>query len=242
MKKYLYDTHTHTSEVSACASATGAKQARIYKELGYEGIIVTDHFHNGNTTIPRNLPWREWVNRFTVGYENAKAVGDKIGLQVLFAWEESFEGNDFIVYGLDKEWLINHPQILDWNIEEHYQHIKAAGGYFVHAHPFREASYIRKVRLFPNHVDAVEIINSSHRNPNYDKKAYKYALNNKLTVTAGSDSHHANDIRGGMVFDYKLEDVNDFVNSIKSGKNVELVRDHREFLYDYKKASCDTRE
>ena len=35
---------TCTSEVSACASTSGAGQARIYKELGYDGIIVTDHF------------------------------------------------------------------------------------------------------------------------------------------------------------------------------------------------------
>ena len=48
------------------------EQTRIYKELGYDGIIVTDHFYNGNTAISRNMPWEKWVNNFTRGYENAK--------------------------------------------------------------------------------------------------------------------------------------------------------------------------
>ena len=40
----MYETHLHTSEASACSIITGAEQARTYKEAGYSGIIVTDHF------------------------------------------------------------------------------------------------------------------------------------------------------------------------------------------------------
>lgn len=241
MKKYLYETHAHTSEVSACASATGISQARTYKDLGYAGITITDHFYNGNTTVPKNLPWKEWINRFTRGYENAKKEGDKIGLDVFFGWEESFEGNDFLVYGLDKQWLLEHPQILYWSIEEHYEHIKADGGFFVHAHPFREADYIKKIRLFPRYVEAVEVINSSHRNLNFDKKASSYANNHNLPVVAGSDSHHITDVRGGMVFDHKLEGINDFIKTVRSGENIELLRDNRQLSYDYKQVSYGRR-
>ncbi len=237
MRKYLYETHMHTSEISACASTSGAKQARIYKELGYDGIIVTDHFYNGNTLIPRNMPWDKWVNKFTLGYENAKREGDKIGLSVFFGWEESFEGNDFLIYGLDKKWLLEHPDIVYWSIEEHYEHIKAAGGYFVHAHPYREASYINKIRLFPNHVDAVEVINSSHDDLHYDRRAGSFADSHKLPVTAGSDSHHDRDLRGGMLFDHKLENISDFISAMESGADVELLRDARALDYNNKKLS-----
>ena len=237
MSKYLYETHMHTVEVSACATATGVEQARIYKKLGYEGIIVTDHFYNGNTSVPRNLPWEDWVERFVSGYENAKREGDRIGLSVFFGWEESFEGNDFLVFGLDKDWLLEHPEILSWSIEEHYKYIKADGGLFIHAHPFREADYIKKIRLFPEDCDGVEIINSSHRNVKYDKRANSYALNNNKPITAGSDSHHVDDVRGGMLFDHKLEDIHDFIASIKAKKAVKVVRDCRDLSYNYKKAS-----
>ena len=49
-QRYLYETHMHTSEASACAGSTGAQMARAYKEAGYTGIIVTDHFFYGNTS------------------------------------------------------------------------------------------------------------------------------------------------------------------------------------------------
>ena len=38
--------------------------ARAHLEAGYTGIFVTDHFFNGNTAVPADLPWRERVERF----------------------------------------------------------------------------------------------------------------------------------------------------------------------------------
>ena len=110
-QRYLYETHMHTSEASACAGSTGAQMARAYKEAGYTGIIVTDHFFYGNTSVDRSLPWEEWVRRFCLGYEHAKAEGKRIGLSVFFGWEACYEGTEFLVYGLDQAWLLAHPQI-----------------------------------------------------------------------------------------------------------------------------------
>lgn len=233
MSKYLYETHMHTAEVSACASVTGAEQARIYKVLGYEGVIVTDHFYHGNTLVRRNQDWKSWVKEFVRGYENTKKEGDKIGLSVFFGWEESFQGNDFLIYGLDEEWLLDRPEIIKWDVEEYHRQIKAAGGFFVHAHPFREADYIAKIRLFPNDSDAVEVINSSHSKLKFDKRASKYASNNKMPITAGSDSHNYGDIRGGMIFNHRLEDIEDFIASVKAGSNIELIRDLKEYKEGY---------
>ena len=41
---YKYDTHIHTNLASACATASGKQQAIAYKNAGYTGIIITDHF------------------------------------------------------------------------------------------------------------------------------------------------------------------------------------------------------
>ena len=54
---YLYETHLHTSESSACAVSLGADMARACKEYGYAGIFVTDHNWGGNTATDRNLSW-----------------------------------------------------------------------------------------------------------------------------------------------------------------------------------------
>ena len=40
---FLFDTHIHTKESSACGEVRAADIVARYKSLGYDGIIVTDH-------------------------------------------------------------------------------------------------------------------------------------------------------------------------------------------------------
>ena len=61
---YLYEVHLHTTAASACAKSAGSEYISFYKNLGYDGIIVTDHFFNGNCCVPKNLPWEERVDIF----------------------------------------------------------------------------------------------------------------------------------------------------------------------------------
>ena len=103
---YLYETHLHTKEGSSCGISSVRDYIKIYLDLGYSGIIITDHFYNGNSTVNRNLKWNEWVHNFIKGYEIAKEEGIRRGLDVFFGWEETFEEDDYLVYGLDKEWLL----------------------------------------------------------------------------------------------------------------------------------------
>ena len=79
---YLYETHLHTSQASACAHCTGAKMAKACKKAGYTGIIVTDHNWGGNTAVNKTLPWKQWVEEFVKGYEDAAQMGERIGLDV----------------------------------------------------------------------------------------------------------------------------------------------------------------
>jgi len=226
MSLYKYETHLHTSEASACSLLSGAEQARFYKEAGYEGIIVTDHFYNGNTAVDRSLPWDDWVEMFCKGYEHAREEGERIGLSVFFGWEANYDGTEFLIYGLDKEWLKAHPDIIRWSVKEQYEKIHADGGFIVHAHPFRERSYIKEVRLFPEYVDAVEIINVGNHNDEFDRKAAEYARVHSLPATAGSDAHGFDDILSGVAFNHKLKDINDFMESIKSG-GYELIKPYK---------------
>jgi len=229
--RYLYETHMHTSEGSGCGHNSGAEMARAYAEGGYTGIIVTDHFFYGNTAPDRLLPWREWVEQFCLGYEHARAEGEKCGLQVFFGWESCYEGTEFLVYGLDKEWLFSHPEIRDASVEEQFELVHAGGGIVSHAHPFREASYIPKIRLFPAYVDAVEGVNARHTgstarclgHPEYNDLALSYAGEHHLPLTAGSDQHDTEMVYGGMVFSRRLEDIHDFIRAVMAEEAVELL-------------------
>lgn len=228
---FKYETHTHTKEGSACAIWTAKESVHAHKDAGYTGIIVTNHFFYGNTSVPRDLPWTEWVHEFCKGYSLAKEEGDKIGLQVFFGWESGYNGHDFLIYGLDEDWLVNHPEIKDASIEEQHQLISAENGLVVHAHPFRQAKYIKKTELYPDFVDAVEGYNvthssplsKNHKNPEWNTKAIKYAKEHSFHITSGSDSHLIPILNGGMLFDRKLRDINDYICFVRKGTGYRLL-------------------
>ncbi|MCM1190092.1 MAG: histidinol-phosphatase [bacterium] len=229
--EYFYETHMHTSEASACGACSGAEMARAYAEAGYTGIIVTDHFFYGNTAVDRSLPWSEWVDRYCLGYEHAKEEGEKLGLQVFFGWESCYRGTEFLVYGLDRQWLLQHPEIRDATVEEQFKLVHEGGGIVVQAHPYREASYISEIRLFPQYSDAVEGINASHsslvkgagRHPEFNERAIAYAEEHGLPLTAGSDQHSTEMLWGGMMFSRRLRDIHDFTRAVLNREAVRLL-------------------
>jgi predicted metal-dependent phosphoesterase TrpH len=189
--------------------------------MGYSGIIVTDHFYNGNTAIPRHLPWKEWVKEFCRGYEEAWNEGERRGFDVFFGWEETFDGgDDYLIYGLNKEWLLEHPEARNWTRGEQYRAVKAAGGCVVQAHPFRQHSHIRRVVLSTGCVDAVEAANVGNYEQSYDGLAMRYAQKLNLPVTAGSDMHNAQQICNewvyGIFVENKLKTIDDYVNVIRN--------------------------
>ena len=184
---FKYETHLHTAETSKCARSGGAEMARHFASLGYAGIFVTDHFFNGNTTVARELPWEERVRRFLVGWEEAKAAGEPLGLDVFFAWEYSYGWAHFLTYGLPPAWLYAHPDVLDWPVAQYLETVRRDGGYIVHAHPMRKTGN-PVMPVIPALTDAVEIVNGG-RSDEENERGAAYARAFSLPVTAGSDIH-----------------------------------------------------
>ena len=215
-KTYKYETHTHTREGSACATATGQEMVRAHIEAGYSGMIITDHFFNGYTAVPKGLSWETRVELFCKGYEHALEEAHGTHFHVFFGWEYTYYGTDFLTYGLGKDFLLEHPDILSWSIEEYFDRVHENGGFISHAHPFREAPYIETIRLFPEYVDAIEVINASHEDPKFDEKALRFAEQHSLIMTAGSDSHHTDGLfGGGMEFDDEIKSIKEFIEAVK---------------------------
>lgn len=213
---YWYETHMHTSQASACGKSSGDEMARAYKEHGYTGIIITDHFFNGNSAIPRGLPWAQRVEGFCKGYEQAKTTGDLIGLQVFFGWEYADHGMEFLTYGLGKDFLLAHPDMLSWPIEKYFEVVHEAGGFLVQAHPYREAPYIHKVVTYEKYMDGIEVQNLGNSTIEADLKAMQLAQENHLYRTAGSDEHNHESFRGGgMALNRRVKDIFDFIQAVK---------------------------
>ena len=160
--KYMYETHCHTAESSRCASISAAEQVRIYKDLGYTGIIVTDHFINGNSSVSKlsRKSWEEKIYKFARGYESAKKAGDACGLDVFFGWEYSFFGRHILTYGPGIDFLLRHPYICKLNLREYCNLIRANGGYTAQAHPYRTVINMRRHPINSMFVDGIEVYNA----------------------------------------------------------------------------------
>ena len=213
---YLYETHLHTSPVSKCASAGAAEVVHFYKELGYAGIFITNHFLDGNINISKELPYDDKINFYFSDYEAAKKIGDEIGISVFFGAELSYKGTDFLIYGLDKEWFMSHPEIMNMSKTAELTLMANEGALIIQAHPFREASYIDHIRLFPRHVHGVEIINAC-RSEFENDMAKSYAKSYSLLQFAGSDNHRGamQKMLAGVKFSSPITDERDFIERIK---------------------------
>ena len=222
---YLYETHLHTNQGSACAKNSGREMAQAAKEYGYTGICVTEHNWGGNTCIPKSLGWSEWVDEFVKGYYDALSYGEKHDLDVFWGYEAGFDATEFLILGLTPEWLKAHPELKDATVREQFDIVHSGGGIVIHAHPFREEAYIPEIRLFPEYVDAVEGVNATHschlskihNDPMFDKRAIEYAHNNNLPITAGSDVHSTIMFGGGMAFKNRLKSVEELTKAITDG-------------------------
>ncbi len=211
---YKYETHLHTLPVSACAKVSADVCVPFYKELGYDGIFVTNHFFRDAENYEAQL------NFYCADYETAKAIGDKIGLKVFFGIELTVApGTDFLIYGLDKHWYLENRQIMDMPTREKLSYMADAGALIIQAHPYREAGYIDHIRLFPRNVHGVEVYNAN-RTELENRMAEIYARNYELLPFAGSDNHRgpAQKNLGGMEFASPLAGETDFVKRVKAGE------------------------
>lgn len=179
----------------------------------------------------RHLSWKDFVQEFAAGYLDAKTYGDAHDFDVFFGYEAGYAGTEFLIYGIDIDWLLAHPEIKNATIEEQFHLIHEAGGMVIHAHPFREEWYIPEIRLFPDLVDGVEGINATHSNrkslahndPEFDTRAIQYANQHHLPMTAGSDIHSTNMFGGGVAFKRRLASIQDFCQAIRSGEDYVLT-------------------
>ncbi|MBQ7171431.1 MAG: PHP domain-containing protein [Clostridia bacterium] len=217
---FRYETHCHTKEASRCGKLSGADVARMYKDLGYDGIFITDHFFNGSSAVDPSLPWEEKVAVYLSGFENAKAEGEKIGLDVFLGIEFWFYATEFLVYGPDRAFLLANPDLDRLDMRELLTRCREQGYFCVHAHPFRQRGYIKTLRLYPDLTDAVETLNAAHPETDhfvFDRRAQAYADSYGLPFTGGSDCH-VPDQRwmGGILCEERIACWQDYAAAVKT--------------------------
>lgn len=223
---YRYETHCHTLYASACSVLDAEALVRLYRENGYDGVIVTDHFLNGNTAVDLTKPWRAQIDDFYAGYERAAEAGARAGLKVFFGFEYSYLGTDFLTYGLTREWLKEHPGLLDLGTRAYLALARGCGALCIQAHPYREANYIDHIRLYPSDVDGMETINAA-RDERCNRLAEGLAAEYGLCRTGGSDLHFAGQrLLAGVETERPLESLSDFIEAVRTGQARPFIREN----------------
>lgn len=225
---YKYETHLHTSEVSACAVSGAREMVHAFGKAGYAGIVVTDHFITERRNIAENWTWEQKMRFLHSGYEQAAAEGERLGLRVFFGWEmPGPRGEDYLTYNLPLPFLINHPEIERMPFYDYSRLVRASGGLLVRAHPFRQCSYIPpNPTVDEKLIDGVEVNNGQRDDPEQNNgEAWAWALiHPELIRTAGTDIH---DIRyaglSGMAFSEQFPTMDQMAQAMRRHEGLLIV-------------------
>lgn len=215
MKGYLFDTHIHTKEASSCSRVWAADIVKRYKELGYNGLVITDHF-SASQFKRHGSTYEEQVQTYLSGYRAAKEFEDE-NFHIILGMELRFleNDNDYLVYGFDEDFVINND-LTQYNDPEEFRSVIEENNLIMfQAHPFR----IGMTVVDPELLDGVEVYNGHGDHDSRNDIAYKWAEKHGLRKLSGSDFHGNLSLEpGGVYFEEYLTDSKQVAEALRNGK------------------------
>ena len=226
--EYRYETHCHSSQCSGCAKSTSQELVKGYYAAGYAGLVLTDHFIWGNTSVPKDLPWDQRMRAYYQGYLDAKVVGDELDFDVIYALEHAYgDGKEVLIYGVELDFLLANPDIPDLPLDEFVARVQAAGGVVIQAHPYRDRYYVNMaVGPRTDIVDGIEVYNACNK-PGEDVQTLPLLEMKNYIVTSGGDIHKDTDERighAGIALPYRVKTSKEFADALKERKHGLLVK------------------
>jgi predicted metal-dependent phosphoesterase TrpH len=217
----LIDMHVHTSEVSPCGKVDAKTVVHEYVKAGYDAIVITDHF-NDYVLESFDGTKKERVERYLKGYDIAYQQGLNKGLKVFLGVECRLAGKeeDYLLYGVEKEFLYNNPELYKCSQKQLYKLCKENGILLYQAHPFRNCCRPQN----PDYLDGVEIFNGNPRHDSKNELAKEFALKYKhLKWVSGSDYHQILDIgTGGIRTNADIINERDLAKALRENE-VEII-------------------
>lgn len=182
----LIDFHAHTSGISKCCRIPAPDVLKAAKEVGLDGIILTNHYHK--PYLKGEMTPSDFARKYVDEYLYTKKLGDEMGMKVFLGIEVTMEkcgAAHLLVYGADTEFILEHPDMFDYTQKELYDLVKENGYALVQAHPFRGGKTLLDLSL----LDGVE----ANCHPLYDAthtdRLYEVAKESGLMLTCGGDFH-----------------------------------------------------
>ena len=155
------------------------------------------------------------MDHYLTGYHASKKRGDEVGLDVILGAEFRFpeNDNDYLVYGIDEQWLRSNPYACCMSAQEFYDkyHNEVL---IIHAHPFRKGS----APVQETAIHGAEIINDNPRHENNNDKALAMCRRHpEYYRLAGSDTHRNGDeARAGVILPERVKDSRAYKHMIET--------------------------
>lgn len=199
------DTHIHTAEAPAkCGKISAKDLVRIYKDNGYDVIVITNHFKDGYD-----------VDQYLNAFHIAEKEGKKVGLKVLFGMERSYSGADYLLLGFGKHFIYNKNILRPRRFSRMKASCNKEGGIVVQAHPCREKKGIKRFML-NQRIDGLEVMNGHPRHNSNNDLAKEFADLLGVFGTAGSDCHYRRGAcRCAMIFENRIQNEGQLAEEIK---------------------------
>ena len=214
--EYRYEIHAHTKNSSRCGKLDGAEIAQKYKDAGYDGIVITDHYAPMSFDLKEFFNKKQAIDHYLRGYRSAKTVEDE-NFSVILGMELRFYAtvNDYLVYGVTEEMLYSLPFLLGKYLRRATKLLRKNGCVVIQAHPFRK--FI--TRANPKHLDGVEVLNGK-TDGELNRKAKEWADSFAPNIqTGGSDCHSDSSFAtSGIITNEPIRTSEDLVRILKSGE------------------------
>lgn len=196
--------HVHTRPISRCAKVEAAEATRHFEESGYNTIVITNHM--SPRLFGDKLPcdpndWKAVAKYFLSDYYIAKETAKKMNVLLGMELRVTENMNDYLVYGIDEQFIFDMGNILDKNIKDVVPMIHEAGGIILQAHPFRNNMTITKPEL----LDGIEIINFTAKHDSRNDIATLWAKKYDMLGICGQDYHNTEYLVGaGILTDCEI--------------------------------------
>ena len=218
---YKYELHAHTHECDPYALLSGCELAHLYKEAGYDGIVITDHyfdmfFSQWCAGELEGASQMQQMQRWLKGFLSAREAGERIGITVLPGAEVRLDHcpNDYLIYGISEDFFYTAPRLDKQKSLEALLALMPEGVCVVQAHPFRDGMSVQS----PKGLFGMEVYNGGTERFR-NQLACSFAEHYQLAKTSGSDIHHISALaKGGIMTDRRICTPNDLSSVLRSGE------------------------
>lgn len=208
--------HTHTRESSPCANISARQIVALYCSIGYDVVVITDHFSKWvYEQSPAKTP-EEYVHYFLSGYHAARNAAAGTSLTILLGVEVSLleSPNDYLLYGATEDFFQKNPGLFTLSLKELSELCHENNILLFQAHPFR--TYCTPGN--PDFLDGAESYNGNPRHDNQNERASEWAAEHHLISSSGSDFHEKEDLaKGGIQTNCPITDIFDLCQLLRDG-------------------------